>query len=74
MNLPKPESAYSPQNEAAARAEIEREDKRNMKTGADIACSGSTAESHPRLILVSPDGTRYRILVSNAGALSTVAV
>ena len=74
MNLPKPEGRYSQQNEAAARAEIEREDKRNIKSGADIVFSGSAADSHPRLIGVSPNGTRYRILIDNAGAITTVAV
>ena len=74
MNLPKPESAYSQQNEAAARADIEREDKRNMKIGMDIVFSGDASASHPRLIGVSPNGTRYRILINNAGAISTVAV
>ena len=74
MNLPKPEPAYSQQNEAAARADIEREDKRNIKIGADIVVSGDANGSHPRLIGVSPNGTRYRILINNAGAISTVAV
>jgi len=71
MNLPKPEAAYSAQNEAAARAELEREDKRNMKTGADVVFSGDVSVSHPRLIGVSPNGTRYRILVNDAGTVST---
>ena len=58
MNSPKPGGSYSKQNEAAARAEIEREDKRNIKSGADVVFSGSAADSHPRLIGVSPNGTR----------------
>lgn len=74
MNLPKPEPAYSQQNEAAARAEMEREDKRNIKLGADVIFSGDTADPHPRLIGVSPNGSRYRILIDNVGTISTVAV
>lgn len=54
-----------------ARAELEREDKRNMKTGEDVVFSGDASVSHPRLIGVSPNGTRYRILVNDAGTLST---
>lgn len=72
MNLPKPEPAYSQQNEAAARAEVEREDRRNIKLGGDIVFSGDVNAAHPRLIGVSPNGTRYRILINNAGAVSTV--
>ena len=74
MNLPKPDVTYSQQNEAALRAELEREDKRNLKAGGDVVFSGSAAESHPRLIGVSPNGTRYRLLISNSGAITTVAV
>jgi hypothetical protein len=74
MNLPKPEPAYSQQNEAAARAEMEREDKRHIKLGADIVFSGDASDPHPRLIGVSPNGTRYRILIDNSGAISTAAI
>jgi len=74
MNLPKPEPVYSQQNEAAARAEMEREDKRNIKLGADVTFSGDASDPHPRLIGEAPNGTRYRILIDNAGTISTVAV
>jgi hypothetical protein len=39
--------------------------------GGDI--SVGTNNSHG-VILTSPDGTRYRLVVNNAGALSTVAI
>ncbi len=74
MNIGSPGETYSKQNEAATRAEIDREDKRNQKIGADIVSNGDATVKGPRLIIVSPNGTRYRVLVSNAGALSTTPV
>lgn len=40
---------------------------------ANIPKAGSGNRS-PRLILRSPDGTRYSVTVDNAGALSTTAI
>lgn len=74
MNIPSPSPAYDPQNEAAARQAIEQEDRRNVKAGADITFAGDALAKNPRLIIKSPNGTLYRVLVNNAGALSTVAV
>jgi hypothetical protein len=67
MNLPRPEAQYDYANEAQSRAEIGREDSRNQKRGQDYNLGPNLA------VIVSPDGTRYRIVVSNAGVLSTVA-
>lgn len=61
MNLPTPGPTYSEQNEAQARATLEREDKRNQKLGEPI-------------ILISPNKSRFALAVDNAGALSTVAL
>lgn len=47
---------------------VEQEDARNVKKGQDIQLADE------RIILRSPNGTAYAIVVSNAGALSTVAV
>lgn len=44
------------------------EDEKNWKRGRDIELARGE-----RLILRSPDGTRYALVVDNAGALSTVA-
>jgi len=46
---------------------IELEDMRNFKKGQDIQ------PGTERIILLSPDGTAYAIVVDNAGVLSTVA-
>lgn len=61
--LPRPAQAYDPADEAKARALIEQADKQNMKTGANIEIVGNQA-----LILRSPNGTRWQLTVSNAGA------
>ncbi len=74
MSIANPPLQYSQADQAQMRAEIEREDKRNQKKGADIVFSGDATVKAPRLIGISPDGTRYRVLVDNAGAISTVAV
>lgn len=44
------------------------EDERNFKKGRDVELARGE-----RLILRSPDGTRYVVTVDNAGALSTTA-
>ena len=48
--------------------ELTREDERNRKVGRDV-----TLLVGERIILKSPDGSRWAITVSNAGALSTTA-
>jgi hypothetical protein len=50
-------------------AEFLREDARNLKRDQDIELQPGV-----RFILRSPNGTRYSILVDDAGALSTVAI
>lgn len=47
---------------------IEAADKMNYKRGQDVDIGGNS------LILTSPDGTRYKVVVSNAGLLGTVPV
>ncbi len=74
MNLPTPPAQYSPQDQAKLREALITEDQGNQKRGRDIVFSGDATVGAPRLIGISPNGTRYRVLVNNAGALSTVAV
>lgn len=47
---------------------IEAEDRMNYKRNQDIDVGTNS------IILTAPNGMRYRLVVSNAGALSTVAV
>lgn len=68
MNLPAPTPDYSPANEAAVRRALEQEDRRNRKTGADVEIG------RERLVLRSPNGSRWAVTVSNAGVLGAVAL
>jgi hypothetical protein len=74
VNLPTPGTAYDAGNEAQARNIIRQEDGRNQKRGSDAQFNGDATITGPKLIIVSPNGTRYRVLVNNAGTLSTVAI
>ena len=47
---------------------IESADKMNFKRNQDVDIGANA------LILTAPNGTRYKVVVSNAGALSTVLV
>lgn len=68
MNLAKSPPAYSTDDQDRLRATLSDEDKRNLKRGQDIAMGAN------RLILTSPNGTQYVVVVSNAGALSATAL
>jgi hypothetical protein len=48
---------------------LEQEDDQNRKKGQPVALL-----ANEKLILKSPDGAKWQITVSNAGALSAVAV
>lgn len=71
MTLPKPPERYDARAEATRNAELEREDAKNRKVNQDIELVNSGGA---RLILRSPNGTRYNITVSNAGALVVTAL
>lgn len=68
MRLPAPTPGYSARDQAETRGIIERADAGTHKRGADIEVAPG------RLILTSPNGTRYSITVSNAGALTATAI
>lgn len=63
MSLPK----FSDDVMSKLVAELNRRDKDSLKRGRDIEMDQG------RIILTSPNGTRYALVVDNAGALSTVA-
>jgi hypothetical protein len=65
MQLPRPSPSYDPQDQARTRSLITEADKQNLKRNADLDLSGQ------RLILKSPDGSKWQIVVDNAGTLST---
>lgn len=68
MKLPLAAPKYDVSDQTRARVAIEQEDHRNRKKGVDLEIVNE------RLILHSPNGTRYKVVVSDAGALSTVAL
>ena len=68
MKVPAPPQTYTPVAEAQRNFLLENADRLNRKTNADVEISSS------RLILTSPNGTRYSVVVSNAGALSAPAL
>lgn len=67
MRLPTPQPRYDMRTEAARNRQIEQSDAENHKRNRDIEVGRA------RVILTSPNGTRYALVVSNTGALSTVA-
>lgn len=65
--LPTAPAQYSAEDQRRLRGEIDRQDKQNLKRGRDIELASE------RLIIRSPNGTRYALTVSNAGVLSATA-
>ena len=69
MSLLRAPDAYSREDQDRLRTDLDKMDAANRKTGRDVEVAGSE-----RLILSSPNGARWSIRVSNAGALSAVAL
>ena len=68
MRLPLPTAEYSSSIAQQTNNAIELEDKRNFKKDTDININDG------RLILKSPNGTRYNITVDNSGNISESAI
>ncbi len=68
MNLQQAPDKWDPGYQNRLNAELNREDRRNRKAGADIELT------QERLILRSPNGSRFKITVANDGTLSAVAM
>ena len=68
MRLRQPRQAYSRDVAVDINGQIERADRENHKRNRDIEVGVG------RLILTSPDGTRYSVTVDNAGNLATTAL
>lgn len=66
MNLPKPNAKYDEKNEAETRVQIDQRFARTQQRVGD--------HEPDRLILRSPDGSRWQIVVSDAGVLSATAL
>ena len=68
MKLPSAAREYDLRDQAQLRNLLERADVQNRKQGQDVEIRGA------RLILTSPNGTRYSVTVDNSGNLSTTAL
>jgi hypothetical protein len=68
MKLARPADQYSVSDQAQTRSLIERSDEQNYKNFKDVELVDN------RVILRSPNGTRYYLKVDNAGNLSASAV
>lgn len=69
MRLPLPSDTYSVVIESLRNQSIEQADAMNLKRNQDVELGDGQ-----KLILRSANGTRYEIVVSDAGVLSTAAV
>ncbi len=68
LNLPRPPGTYDVSDQAQLRRSLEQEDRNNRKIGTDVEVGAQ------RLILKSPNGARWSVTVSNAGAITAVAL
>ena len=68
MSIPYAPTDYNQSDQNTARTQIQRELDRRHKRGVDLELITD------RLILRSPNGSRFALTVSNAGALSAVAI
>ena len=68
MNLSRATPDYSQQDQDRLRTDLEVADLENFKRGRDLEIGAG------RIILTSPNGTRWVLTVSNAGALSAVSL
>jgi hypothetical protein len=66
LDLPRPPASYDPRDQARLRQALEQEDRSNRKINADVEVGAQ------RLVLKSPNGARWSVVVSNAGAISAV--
>ena len=69
--LTKPGETYSPQYQSYLVTEIEYRDGLTFKKGERVEANGG---DQTEVVLVSPNGTKYRIEVDNSGNLSTTQV
>jgi hypothetical protein len=68
MKLPNPPTGYDRRDQAETRVLMERADYLNHKRNQDVEIGAA------RLVLTSANGTRFSVVVSNAGVLSATAI
>jgi hypothetical protein len=69
LRLSPPEAEYDQERETARNLSLENADRSNFKHFEDVDLANDE-----RLILVSTNGTRYSVTVTDAGVLGTTAV
>lgn len=74
IRLPIPPENYSKAVEDERNRQIETAFAAAYSRGSDVEILGGTTVRSPRLILASPNGTRYNVTVSNSGVLTTTAI
>lgn len=68
VRLPSPPPGYSLADQSETRRALEQALRRTHNKGEDIEVGVA------RLILTSPNGTRYSVTVDNSGTLSATAI
>ena len=68
MKLPTPQAQYTPRVEIERNRQIEASDRQNRKEGRDVDVGSN------KLILKSPDGTRWQISVNDSGTITAIAL
>jgi len=69
VRLSPPEAEYDQERETARNLSLENADRSNFKHFEDVDLANDE-----RLMLVSTNGTRYSVTVTDAGVLGTTAV
>ena len=69
LRLSPPGAEYDREQETARNLSVENADRSNFKHFEDVDLA-----NNERLILVSANGTRYSVTVTNVGVLGTTAV
>jgi hypothetical protein len=69
LRLSPPEANYDQEQETDRNLSLENADRSNFKHFEDVDLA-----NNERLILVSANGTRYSVTVTDAGVLGTTAV
>ena len=69
--LPQATAAYDFASTSQLINELEIRDGQAFKVGERISLNG---QDDTQLIIISPDGTKFKLQVSNAGTLSTTEV
>lgn len=70
LTLPRAPGAYDANNEQTMRGLLEAADRDCLKRGRDLDLGAAAVG----LILVSPNGARWRLTVDNAGVLAAVSI